>query len=185
MTRLLPAAVLTVVLSATLSAELVAQTDDPNSRTNPACALLTQQELHDATGLDFGPAQPFDKVGKGVFGGATCLWGGVWNQDSAKSLPMIGVSFIPPRPRGSNTEYHLARKPQAGCTRETLRGLGDLAFADTCEGTLAPSVSVYLKAGRNDVFLSVGMIDERRPLSWARPIALTLAKAAAQKAKKA
>jgi hypothetical protein len=184
MTRLLPSAVLTVVLSATLSAELAAQSDDPNSRTNPACALLTEQELGDATGLRFGPGQAFDKVGQGVFGGATCLWGGVWNEDPAKSLPQIGVSFIPPRPRGSNTEYHLARKPDAGCTRETLRGVGDLAFADTCEGTL-PSVRVYLKAGRNDVFLSVDMIDNRRPLSWAQPIALTLAKAAALKAKKA
>lgn len=184
MTWLFPSAVLTTVLSATLSAALVAQSDDPNSRTNPACALLTDQDLDDATGLDFGPGEAFDKVGQGVFGGATCLWGGIWNEDPAKSLPQIGVSFIPPRPRGSNTEYYLARKPQAGCTREKLPGVGDVAFADTCEGTL-PSVRVYLKAGRNDVFLSVDIIDKRRPLTWARPIALTLAKAAALKAKQA
>lgn len=184
MTRPFHSAAFAAVLSATLSGGLVAQSDQPGSRTNPACALLTDQELHDATGLDFGPAQAFDKVGQGVFGGATCLWDGVWNEDSAKSLPQIGVSFIPPKPRGSNTEYYLARKPEAGCTRETLRGVGDLAFADICQGTL-PSVRVYLKAGRNDVFLSVDMIDKRRPLSWAQPVAVALAKAAALKAKKA
>ena len=184
MTRLFHSAVLAVALSATLSARLVGQTDDPNSLTNPACALLTDQELDRATGMDFGPAEAFDKVGHGVFGGATCLWGGVWNQDSAKSLPQIGVSFIPPGPRGSNTEYYLAKKPDAGCTRETLQGVGDKAFADSCQGTLS-SVRVYLKAGRNDVFLSVDLIDKRSPLSWAHPIAVALAKAAAQKAKKA
>jgi hypothetical protein len=183
MTRLFHSAAFLAGLSAMLAANLVGQSDDPGSRTNPACALLTDRELDDATGLDIGPAQAFDKVGQGVFGGATCLWGGVWDQDTAKSLPQIGVSFIPPAPRGSNTEYYLARKPEAGCTRETLRGVGDLAFADSCQGTL-PSVRVYLKAGRNDVFLSVDMIDTRRPLSWAQPIAVALAKAAALRAKK-
>jgi len=184
MTRLFNSAILAVALSAMLSAELVGQSDDPNSRTNPACALLTDQEVDQATGLNFDPGEAFDKVGQGVFGGATCLWGGVWNQDSAKSLPQIGVSFIPPKPQGSNTEYYKARKPDAGCTRQALQGVGDLAFADTCQGTLL-SVRVYLKAGRNDVFLSVDLIDKRHQLSWAQPVAIALAKAAAQKAKKA
>jgi hypothetical protein len=183
MNRLFHSAILTAALSASPAAELVGQSDSPDSRTNPACALLTDQELDEATGLDFGPGEAFDKVGQGVFGGATCLWGGVWNQDSAKSLPQVGVSFIPRGSRASNTEYYLARKPDAGCTRETLRGVGDLAFADSCQGTL-PSARVYVKAGRNDVFLSVDLIDKRRPLSWAHPIAVALAKAAALKAKK-
>jgi hypothetical protein len=184
MTRFFHPAAIAAVLSVALSAEAVGQSDDPNSRTNPACALLTDREVDDATGLDIGPGQAFDKVGQGVFGGATCLWGGTWDQDSTRSLPQIGVSFIPPGSRGSNTEYYLARKPEAGCTREMLRGVGDVAFADSCQGTL-PSVRVYLKAGRNDVFLSVDLIDKRRPLSWAHPIAVALAKAAALKAKKA
>ena len=184
MTRHFHSMAMAAALSATLSAALAGQSDSPDSRTNPACALLTVQELDDATGLTFGPGEAFDKVGQGAFGGATCLWGGVWDQDSSKSLPQIGVSFIPPGPRGSNTEYHLARKPDAGCTRETLRGVGDVAFADSCQGTL-PSVRVYFKAGRNDVFLSVEMIDKRRPLTWAQPIAVALAKAAVVRARKA
>src|SRR3954454_14195567 len=184
MTRFFHLAILTAVLSATMAPQLVGQTNNGDAHTNPACALLTDHELYEATGLDFGPGQAFDKMGQGAFGGATCLWDGVWNQDSAKSLPQIGVSFIPSGPRGSNTEYYLARKPEAGCTRETLQGVGDVAFADSCQETL-PSVRVYLKAGRNDVFLSVEMIDKRRPLSWAHPIALALAKAAALKATKA
>ena len=42
---------------------------------------------------------------------------------------------------------------------------------------------VYVKAGRNDVFLVVDMLD-KRPLSWARPVAVALAKAAAPRARK-
>lgn len=171
-------------LLAVVCQDLAAQNDNPNSRTNPACALLTEQEIDGATGLDFGPGEAFDKVGHGVFGGASCLWGGTWNDDPAKSLPQIGVSFIPPAPRGSNTEFYRARRPDAGCTREPLRGVGDLAFADSCESPTLPSVRVYAKAGRNDVFVSVDLIDKRRPLSWAHPVAVALAKAAALKAKK-
>lgn len=183
MTPLLRPAAFTALLSATLFTGLVAQSDSPDSRTNPACALLTEQDLDSAAGLDFGPGEAFDKVGQGVFGGASCLWGGVWDADSAKSLPQIGVVFIPPRARGSNTEFYRGRKPEANCTRETLRGVGDLAFADSCQGTLA-SVRVYAKAGRNDVVLTVDLIDKRRPLAWAHPIAVTLAKAAASRARK-
>ena len=183
MTPLLRSVALTAVLSATLSTGLVAQSDKPDSPTNPACSLLTDQELDTATGLDFGPAEPFASVGRGTFGGATCLWGGVWNADTTKSLPQIGVAFIPPGPKGSNTEFYRVRKPGADCTRETLRGVGDVAFAESCQGTL-PSVRVYAKAGRNDVFLSVDMIDKRRPLSWAQPVAVALAKAAVPRARK-
>ena len=182
MTPLLRSAAVTTVLFATLSTSLVAQSDKPDSPTNPACPLLTDQELDAASGLDFGPGEAFDKLGQGVFGGATCLWGGVWNADPAKSLPQIGVVFIPSGQRGSNTDFQRVRKPKAGCTRETLHGVGDFAFADLCQGTV-PSVHVYAKAGRNDVFLSVDILD-KRPLSWARPIAVTLAKAAALRAKR-
>jgi hypothetical protein len=181
MTPLLRTAALTAVLSATLSAGLVAQSDKRDTPTNPACPLLTDQELDSATGLDYGPGGAID-VGQGVFGGATCLWGGVWNADTAKSLPQIGVVFIPPSSRGSHTEFYRVRPPEAGCTRETLRGIGDVAFVDSCEKAQA-GVRVYVKTGRNDVFLVVDLLD-KRPLSWARPVAVALAKAAAPRARK-
>ena len=182
MTPLLRSAALTAVLSASLSVGLVAQSNTRAPSTNPACPLLTDKEVDAATGLDYGPGEAFDRLGQGIFGGATCLWGGVWNADTTKSLPMIGVVFIPPGSRGSHTDYNRGRKPQAGCTRETLSGIGDFAFADSCQSS-QPSMRVYVKAGRNDVFLEVNALFER-PLSWARPVAVALAKAAAPRARK-
>ena len=105
------------------------------------------------------------------------------NEDTAKSLPQIGVVLIPPGSHGSHTEFYRGRKPEAGCTRETLTGVGDFAFAESCQSS-TPSMRVYVKAGRNDVFLVVDMLFQH-PLSWAQPVAVALAKAAALKAKKA
>jgi hypothetical protein len=164
MTPLVRSIALTAVLCATLSTGLVAQSDKRDPPTSPACPLLTDQELDTATGLDYGPGEAID-IGQGGFGGSTCLWGGM-GADPAKDLPQIGVVFIPPGSRGSHTEFYRARTPEAGCTRETLRG-----------------VRVYVKTGRNDVFLVVDQL-QKRPLSWAQPVAVALAKAAAPRARK-
>ncbi|HEU5040768.1 MAG TPA: hypothetical protein VFT84_08115 [Gemmatimonadales bacterium] len=179
MTPLLRSAVFVAALSATLSKGLVAQSGQPDTPTNPACPLLTDQELDTATGLDYGPGEGIN-IGQGAFGGATCLWGGM-GADPAKDLPQIGVVFIPPGSRGSHTEFYRGRKPEAGCTREMLRGIGDVAFVDSCEKARA-GVRVYVKTGRNDVFLVVDQL-QKRPLSWAQPVAVALAKAAAPRAR--
>jgi hypothetical protein len=179
MTPLLRSAGLAAAVSATLSTGLVAQSGKREPAADPACLLLTDQELDGATGLDYGPGGAI-AIGQGVFGGATCLWGGM-GADPAKDLPQIGVVFIPPSSRGSHTEFYRGRKPQDGCSRETLRGIGDVAFVDFCEKAQA-GVRVYVKTGRNDVFLVVDQL-QKRPLSWARPVAVTLAKAAAPRAR--
>jgi hypothetical protein len=178
-TPLLRSAAFTAVLSATLSAGLVAQSGKRDTPTNPACSLLTDQDLDTATGLDYGPGGALD-IGQGIFGGTTCLWGGM-GADPAKDLPQIGVVFIPPGSRGSHTGFYRGRTPEAGCTREMLRGVGDIAFVDSCEKAQA-GVRVYVRTGRNDVFLVVDQL-QKRPLSWARPVAVALAKAAAPKAR--
>ena len=180
MTPLVRSIALTAVLCATLSTGLVAQSDKRDPPTSPACPLLTDQELDTATGLDYGPGGAID-IGQGAFGGATCLWGGM-GADPAKDLPQIGVVFIPPGSRGSHTEFYRARTPEAGCTRETLRGVGDVAFVDSCEKAQR-GVRVYVMTGRNDVFLVVDQL-QKRPLSWAQPVAVALAKAAAPRARK-
>ena len=84
-------AALAVVLFATPATVLVAQSDTRATPTNPACPLLTDQELDVTTGLDYGSGEAYNQTGQGIFGGATCLWGGVWNENTAKSLPQIGV----------------------------------------------------------------------------------------------
>jgi hypothetical protein len=180
MTPLLRSAAVTAVLSATLSTGMVAQSDKRDPPTDPACPLLTDQELDTATGLDYGPGEAIN-MGPGAFGGATCLWGGM-GADPAKDLPQIGVVFIPPGSRGNYTEFYRGHPPLAGCTRETLRGVGDVAFVDSCEKAQA-GVRVYMKTGRNDVLLVVDQL-QKRPLSWAQPVAVALAKAAASRARK-
>ena len=175
MAALIRSAALTAVLGATLSTGLIAQSD-----TNLACPLLTDQDLDTATGLDYGPGGAIDLMGQGIFGGSTCLWGGM-GAAPAKDLPQVGVVFIPPSSRGSHTEFYRARAPETGCTRETLRGVGDFAFVDSCEKAQA-GIRVYVKTGRNDVFLVVDQL-QKRPLSWARPVAVALAKAAAPRAR--
>ena len=115
MTPLVRSAALTAGLSVTLAAGLVAQNDKRDPPTNPACPLLTDQDLDTATGLDYGPGGAID-VGQGIFGGATCLWGGM-GADPAKDLPQIGVVFIPPGSRGSHTEFYRARRRRAAPAR--------------------------------------------------------------------
>jgi hypothetical protein len=185
MTPLFRSAALAATLSAMLTTGLVAQTDAGTKTANPACPLLTDRELDAVTGLNYGPGEAYNSVGQGVFGGATCLWGGVWNADTLKSLPQISVVFIPPGSHGSHTESYRGRKPDKGCTRETLRGVGDFAFAESCHSSSPStrSMRIYMKAGRNDVVLEVAALFER-PLSWAQPVAVALAKAAAPRARK-
>lgn len=181
MTPILRSAAIAATLSAILTTGLVAQSDASTKPANPACPLLTDQDLDATTGLNYSEGEAHD-MGQGIFGGATCLWGGVWDADSTKSLPMIGVVFMPAGSHGSHTEFYRGRQPQKGCTRETLRGVGDVAFADSCQSS-SPSMRVYVKAGRNDILLEVNMLF-KRPLSWAQPVAVALAKAAAPRARK-
>ena len=178
MTPLLRSAAFTALLSAALSMALAAQSAKGSAPTDPACPLLTDQDLDTATGMDYGPGEAIN-IGQGTFGGTTCLWGGMGG-DPAKDLPQVGVVFIPPGSRGSHTEFYRGRTPEAGCTRETLRGIGDIAFVDACEKAQR-GVRVYVKTGRNDVFLVVDQL-QKRPLSWAQPVAVALAKAAARRA---
>lgn len=67
-----------------------------------------------------------------------------------------------------------------GCTRETLRGVGDVAFLETCEGSRGPVALV--KAGSNDLIVQADPKDGK-PIASAQPVAIALAKAAAARAR--
>jgi hypothetical protein len=179
MTSLLRSATLAAVVCTRLSTGLVAQSATGEASTSPACPLLTEKDLDTATGLDYGTGEPID-IGRGSFGGTTCLWGGMVG-DPAKDLPQVGIAFMPPSSRGSHTEFYRGANPEAGCTREMLRGVGDVAFVDSCSEAQA-GVRVYVKAGRNDFHLVIDQL-QKRPLSWARPVAVALARAAAPRAR--
>jgi hypothetical protein len=166
-----------------LAAELAAQgAGGAATRTNAACALVTEKEVEAATGLDYGPGEHFDELNVGV-GKATCVW-------VVEDLPEIGVDFFPASAGGSNTEARAKGKPRARCTRESVRGVGERAFVETCEGFISSasvnarsSASVYARTGRSDIAVVVYLKRGESMASPIKAVAIALAKAAAARAK--
>lgn len=175
----LPTAVgLVVLFAAPFTTDLAAQ-GGPSPAANPACALLTDQEIRTATGRTYDAASPGDDLGQGAGGGASCQWGGP-TFGPGEDLPLLGVVFIPESPRGSYTEHSLKRKPMPGCARETLRGVGDRAFIETCERSRGPVA--YVRVGRNDLVVQADP-ESGKPVASAKPVVIALAKVAAAKAR--
>ncbi len=175
------AVLLTIELGASVATGLAAQGGAPSSpsSSNPACALLTAEEIRAATGRDYDRPTPGDDMGEGIGGGASCQWGGP-SFMPGEARPLLSVVFIPPGSRGSYTESSLQRPPMKGCTRETLRGVGDLGYLEICErdrGAVA-----YIKAGRNDVMVQADP-EEGKPPASSRPVVLALAKTVVAKAR--
>ena len=152
---------------------------DAAAQSNPACTLLTDEELSAAAGRPYGKGTPGDNLGEGIGGGASCQWGGA-DFMPGEDPPMVAIVFIPASARGSYTETQLSRKPARPCTRETLRGIGDAAFLELCERDRGPAI--YARTGRNDIVVVVDP-EEGKPLASARPRAIAIAKAVAPKAR--
>jgi hypothetical protein len=182
MHRLIRAATLALALqqAATVTAELAAQGAEGAARPpNPACPLVTEKEVEAATGLDYEPGEDFVELDEGVGGKATCVWGG---PGMVKDLPEIGVFFFPAGASGSHTEARAKWKLRAECTRESVPGVGDRAFVETCGGSIS-SASVYARTGSSDVAVQVYLKRGESMASPVKPVAIALAKAAAARAK--
>ncbi len=178
MHTLIRAAVLALAIqqAASLTAELAAQGAGGAARpSNPACALVTEKEVEAATGLDYGPGEHYDELHVGVGGKATCVW-------TVDDLPEIGVEFFPASTGGSHTDARAKMKPRAQCTRESLRGVGDRAFVETCRGSISRA-SAYARTGRSDIAVTVYLEPGDSMASPIKPVAIALAKAAAARAK--
>lgn len=183
MHTLIRAAVLALAFqqAASLTAELAAQGAGGAARPpNPACPLVTEKEVEAATGLDYGPGEDFDELYEGVGGKATCVWGGP--SLMGEDLPEIGVLFFPASARGSHTEARAKLKLLADCTRESVRGVGDRAFVETCGGAIS-SASVHARTGTSDVAVQVYLKRGESMASPVKSVAIALAKAAAARAK--
>ena len=148
----------------------------PDQAANRACALLTDQEIDAATGLDYDAAEPVDDPGPS--GTASCLWGGASFAPGA-SRPQLGVMLTQMLPSAVDAPFPAA-PPPAGCTRETLGGVGDKAYLERCEGSRGLRANV--KAGRNRMMLQLDP-ESGKPLESAKPALVALAKAAAQRAR--
>ena len=186
MHTLIRAAVLALAIqqAASLTAELAAQGAGGAARpSNPACALVTEKDVEAATGLDYGPGEHYDELHVGVGDKAICVW-------TVEDLPEIGVEFFPASAGGSNTEARAKGKPRAECTRESVRGVGERAFVETCAGSISgagvnarSSASVYARTGRSDIAVVVYLKRGESMASPIKAVAIALAKAAAARAK--
>jgi hypothetical protein len=143
---------------------------------NRACALLTDQEIDAATGLDYGAAEPV--ADPGPSGTASCVWGGASFAPGA-SRPQLGVMLTQMLPSAVNALFPSAPAP-AGCTRETLGDVGDKAYLERCERSRGLKANV--KVGRNRLMLQLDP-ERGKPLESAKPALVALAKAAALRAK--
>jgi hypothetical protein len=179
---------LTLQQAATASAELAAQASGGHGKpTGSACALVTEKEVEAATSMDYPPGDEIEQEYVPIEGGATCMWGGPGGGLSAtgvvvrQDLPEINVTFIAAGARGSHTEQRRKLRLAPKCTRESVRGVGEDAFAEICDGALY-GVSVYARTGRNDVLVSAYAMKGLAKAA-VKPTAITLAKAAAARAK--
>jgi hypothetical protein len=182
MHTLIRAAALTLAVqqAASLAAELAAQ-GAGGATSNPACALVTEKDVEAATGLDYGPGEHFDELNV-TAGKATCVW-------VVEDLPEIGIDFFPAS-AGSHTEGRAKWKLRPQCTRESVRGVGERAFVETCEASSSgagvasrSSASVYARAGRSDIAVVIYMKRGESMASPIKSVAIALAKAAAARAK--
>ena len=179
---LIRAAALALALpAATATVELAAQGSEGRGKpTGSACALVTEKEVEAATGMDYTPGDPIEQEYENIEGGATCMWGGPGGF-IGEDRPEINITFIAASARGSYTERRRTQRLGPGCTREPVRGVGDAAFAQICEGRLY-GVNVFARTGKSDVLVSAYAM---HGLSKAavKPAAIALARTAAARAK--
>jgi hypothetical protein len=147
-----------------------------HAQDNPACTLLTLDEVRSASGQNYDDASPGDELGQGIGGGASCQWGGP-SFVPGKGTPMLSLVVIPNK-NGSYTARALKAATPKGCTREKLSGVGELAFLETCEKSRGPVA--YANAGEWDLVVQIDAEPPATAASVKAPI-IAVAKAAAVK----
>ena len=167
MTTALAGVVLGFGSAATLSAQ---------STPTPACALLSTSEVRKATGIQsYGDRSRGDKEGQGMGGGSSCQWGGP--SFVGPEAPLLSLVLI----RGKGyTERARTFKLAAGCKREPVSGVGDLAFFESCPTDAKRSAPLYVKAGANDLVLQMD-IEPPATAASVRSKVIAVAKAAVAK----
>ena len=156
-----------------------------SAQQNPACALLTVEELRKLTGFQgYNRPSPAGGVGQGVGGGASCQYQAPafatddrGNPITPAKGPLLSIVLI----EGKN--YTQSVPTRQGCTKEAVAGLGDAAFFEVCPASrLARTAPLYVKAGSKD-FLFQMDIQPPDTEATLRPKVIAVARAAVAKAK--
>ena len=152
---------------------------------NPACALLTVEEVRKITGFQgYDRPSPGDDIGEGVGGGASCQYeapsfaiDGRGNPTAPGKGPLLSVVLI----EGKN--YTQTLPVRQGCRKEPVPGVGETAFFEVCPASkLARTSPLYVKSGSRDFLFQ---LDIQAPDTEAtlRPKLIGLAQAAVAKKK--
>lgn len=160
-----------LVLATPFAAPLAAQ-----SAPTPACALLSTSEVRQATEIqEYGNGSNGDADGEGVGGGSSCQWGGA--SFIGKGAPLLSLVLI----RGKGyTERARNGKPPAGCKQESVTGVGDLAFFQSCPTDSDRTPPLFVKVGSNDLLVQMD-VEPPATAAATRALVVKVAKVAAAK----
>jgi hypothetical protein len=173
---------LTLLAAALSVAGAAAAPQKPGGSSNPACALLTVDEIRKITGFPgYSQPSPGDALGEGVGGGASCQYErNLFQVVGGKAVippkgPLLSIVII----NGKN--YTQSVPIGKGCHKETVAGVGDAAFFEVCPpGKLKRTAPLYVKAGSTDLLLQLDIEAPDTDASL-RPKLVALARAAIAK----
>ena len=150
---------------------------------NPACSILTPQELQNITGFPgYKRPSPGDPPGQGAGGGASCQYQSTGPSVDARGNaveekgPLLSLVLID----GKN--YTKTMPIGRGCKKDAVSGVGDEAFFEVCPsaGKLSRTPPLYVKSGSKDLIVQMD-IDSPDTVDTIRPKVTAVAKAAAAK----
>lgn len=150
---------------------------------NPACSILTPQELQNITGFPgYKRPSPGDPPGQGAGGGASCQYQSMGPSVDARGNaveekgPLLSLVLID----GKN--YTKTMPIGRGCKKEAVSGVGDEAYFEVCPsaGRLSRTPPLYVKSGSKDLIVQMD-IDSPDTVDTIRPKVTAVAKAAAAK----
>jgi hypothetical protein len=144
-----------------------------HAQANPACTLLTLDEIREASGQSYDSGDPGDEL-EGGFGRASCQWGGA-SFMPGKEKPMLSLVLVP-NTKGSYAAGAVNAALRKGCAREKLSGVGDVAFMETCEKDRGPAA--FANAGKWDLIVQMDVVPSATAAS-VKPAIVAVAKAAA------
>jgi len=156
---------------------------DAARSSNPACDILSPEELRTITGYPgYKQPSPGDAPGQGAGGGASCQYqGGLTVDAKGKAVnekgPLISLVVIDGR------NYTKTRPIARGCKNEAVSGVGDVGFFEICPSTAAAATRtpvLFVKSGSKDLIVQMD-IEPPETAATTQAKVIAVAKAAAAK----
>ena len=148
---------------------------------NPACAVLTVDEIRRITGFSgYRSPSPGDPPGQGAGGGASCQYEGTGPTVDERGNPVMLKGPLLSIVLIDGKDYTRTAAIGAGCRKEAAPGVGDLAYFEVCPTRMTSRTPpLYVKSGTKDLILQMDIeTPETEASTRAKVIALGKAAAA-------